>query len=94
MPPGATSRMACAIAGPASKANVHVDQIVSVQKNTFMKSRPLSAGKETCTHPGRGANGLEAAGHRRLPGGPQWAEVRLAFNSFENEQVRLEWFPG
>ena len=78
-----------------SKANVHVDQIVPLQKNTVYEVsafvrwegnlRPILAVARMDWKP---------LGLAVCQGGQQWTEVRLAFNSFENEQVRLEWFPG
>ena len=81
----------------AAKANVHVDQIVPVEKNTIYevsawvrgegdpKLRPVLAvmrmdWKPLCV--------------TVCESGSTWSEVRVTFNSFDNERVRLEWFPG
>ena len=78
-----------------SKANVHVDQIVAVQKNTIYEVSAFVRWEGNL----RPILFVARMDWKPLAlvvcqGGPQWTEVRLAFNSFENERVRLEWFPG
>jgi hypothetical protein len=89
------SRALCYRRTRQSKANVHVDQIVAVQKNTVYEVsafvrwegnlRPILSVARMDWKP---------LGVVVCQGGSQWAEVRLAFNSFDSQQVRLEWFPG
>jgi hypothetical protein len=78
-----------------SKANVHVDQVVAVEKNTVYE---LSAFVrcEGNLHPILFVARMDwkPLGLVVCQAGPQWTEVRLAFNSFDNQRVRLEWFPG
>ena len=78
-----------------TKANVHADQTVPVRKNTIYevsafvrwegKLRPILAVTRMNWKP---------LGLIVCEGGKEWTEVRFAFNSYDNEQVRLEWFAG
>ncbi len=78
-----------------SKANVHADQTVPVRKNTIYevsafvrwegKLWPILAVARMDWKP---------LGMIVCEDGGQWTEVRFAFNSYDNEQVRLEWFAG
>jgi hypothetical protein len=78
-----------------SKANVHVDQIVAVQKNTVYEVSAFVRWEgKLCPILAVARMDWKLLGLTVSQGGQQWSEVRLAFNSFENEQVRLEWFPG
>jgi hypothetical protein len=78
-----------------SKANVHADQTVPVHKNTVYevsafvrwegKLRPILAVTRM---------DWKSLGMVVCEEGRDWTEVRFAFNSYDNEQVRLEWFGG
>jgi hypothetical protein len=78
-----------------SKANVHVDQIVPVRKNTIYQ---LSAFVrwEGDLHPILAVARMDwkQLSVAVCQGGSRWAEVRLAFDSFDSDRVRVEWFPG
>jgi hypothetical protein len=78
-----------------SKASVHVDQLVPVKKNTIYE---LSAFVrwEGKLHPILSVTRMDwkPLTVTVCQAGSQWTEVRLVFNSFENERVRLEWYPG
>jgi len=78
-----------------AEENVHLDQIVPVAPDTIYE---VSAWI-------RGTPGLKplltVTNMRWKPlalavttADSQWQQVRLAFHSFDNQQVRLEWFPG
>ncbi len=78
-----------------SKANVHADQTVPVHKNTIYEVsafvrwegnlRPILAVARM---------DWKTLGLVVCEGGKDWTEVRFAFNSYDNERVRLEWFAG
>jgi hypothetical protein len=78
-----------------SKANVHVDQIVPVRKNTIYEVSAFFRG-EGDLRPILALARMDwkPLGMAVVRIGPQWTEIRLAFDSFENDRVRLEWFPG
>lgn len=77
------------------KANVHADQIVPVSKNTIYEVsawvrwegnlRPIV----TVARMDWKMLGMEVCQAAK-----DWTEVRFAFNSYDNDQVRLEWFGG
>ena len=79
----------------AGNQNIHLDQVVPVARNTvyevsaWMRSegshRPLLAVLTM---------GWGPLAQTVCEGGPESRHVRLLFHSYENDQVRLEWFPG
>lgn len=79
----------------SSDANVHVDQIVPVKKHTIYE---VSAWYR-CEGDLRPVLAVARMDWKMLgtvvcAQNDSWTEVRLVFSSLDNEQVRLEWFPG
>lgn len=75
--------------------NIHLDQIITVEKETVYQLTAWVRGD------GRLNPVLSVATmdwHQMAvavsEAGTEWTEVRIAFHSYDNEQLRFEWFPG
>ena len=79
----------------AGSHNIHVDQLVPVEPNTVYDVRARVRGDGNlepliAVQTKDWANLVIAS----CGGGTDWSEIRLCFHSFDNDVVRLEWFPG
>ena len=79
----------------AGSHNIHVDQLVPVTPDTVyeVRARVRGDGKLEpliAIQTKDWANLVTAS----CGSGTDWSEIRLCFHSFDNNVVRLEWFPG
>ncbi len=78
-----------------AKSNIHLDQLIAVRKNTVYQVTAWIKG-DGKLNPVLAVQTLKWATLSQTVVGPgsEWREVTLLFNSYENERVRVEWFPG
>jgi len=75
--------------------NIHVDQIVAVEPETFYEVRAWIRG-DGRLRPMLAVQTMDwgTLGTACCEPETEWREVRLLFNSLANDKVRFEWFPG
>jgi len=75
--------------------NIHLDQLIAVRRNTVYQVTAWIKG-DGKLNPVLAVQTLKWATLTYTAVGPssEWREVTLLFNSYDNERVRVEWFPG
>ncbi|PIZ51181.1 MAG: hypothetical protein COY42_00525 [Armatimonadetes bacterium CG_4_10_14_0_8_um_filter_66_14] len=75
--------------------NIHLDQLVPVEKGTVYEGTAWVRGDGKLS-PLLAVLTMEWHVLTTAPVGasPEWRQVRFVFDSEDNEQVRFEWFPG